>query len=211
MNTIIDALNWRYATKAFDATKKLSDEQLRTLAESLRLSASSYGLQPWKFFVITNPELRTQLRAAAYDQSQITDASHLIVIAAAKDMSAAHIDAFFASISETRGAPAEALQGYKDMVTGTVSRLSPEQIQAWNTRQAYIALGTLLTSAAIERVDACPMEGFDTAKFNEILGLDAQGLTAAVVCPVGFRADSDTMAAYKKVRFGAADVIVELK
>lgn len=211
MNTTIEALNFRYATKAFDTNKKLTDEQLAVLTESLRLSASSYGLQPWKFFVISNPELRAQLRAAAYDQSQITDASHLIVIATYKEMTPAHIDAFFASIAETRGIPADALQGYKDMVVGSASRLSSEQAAVWNAKQGYLALGTLLTTAALEKIDACPMEGFDAAKFNEILGLDAMGLTATVICPVGFRSEEDKTAAYKKVRFAAADVIVELK
>lgn len=211
MKQSIEALQWRYATKKFDATKKLSEEQLHTLTESLRLSASSYGLQPWKFFIVSNPALREKLQAAAYNQPQITEASHLIVIAAKKQVDEAHVDAFFESIMAERGATAEQLQGYKDMVLGTVHRLTPEQMMAWNIRQSYIALGTLLTVAAYEEIDACPMEGFDPAAFDALLGLSEQGLTTAVVCPVGFRSSEDGMAQYKKVRFPEASVITEIK
>lgn len=211
MKNIIDALNWRYATKEFDKDKKLSPEQLHTVTEALRLSASSFGLQPWKFIVVTNQEIRAKLKEVAWGQNQITDASHLIVLATQKNVDAAFVDKYVADVSATRGVPVENLKGYADMMKGSIGARTPEQVSQWAAKQTYIALGTAMAAAALEGIDSCPMEGFDSAKFDEILGLAALGLESSVLLPVGFRAASDATAAYKKVRFAEKDVIVEVK
>jgi nitroreductase len=208
MNNIINALNWRYATKSFDSSKKLSDDQLNTILESMRLSASSYGLQPWKFVVVSNPETRTALRAAAWDQTQVTDASAFVVLAVRTDVDAAYVDAYMKSIADTRGMDVAALSGFADMIKGTISRRTAEQVIDWSSRQVYIALGTALTTAAQLEVDTCPMEGFDEAKFDEILGLKEMNLSSRVCLAIGFRSAEDTSATYKKVRSAKDEVVV---
>ena len=210
-NNSLDALAWRYATKTFDPSKKLSADQLNTITESLRLSASSYGLQPWKFIVVTNPEIRTKLRGAAWDQSQITDASALIVLAVQKTVDTAYVDRFVTSVSTQRNVPADALKGYADMMKSAITSRTPEGVKEWSSRQVYIALGTALTVAALEGIDACPMEGFDPQKADEILGLSKLGLESRVLLPVGFRSVEDKTAGYKKVRFTKEEVVIEVK
>lgn len=209
MNTL-EALQWRYATKQFDATKKLSEEQLNTLTEALRLAPSSFGLQPWKFLVISNPEVRTKLREAAWGQPQVTDASHLIVLAAKTDLSTKSAEEFVATVAKTRNIEVSALQGLHDMIAGSIENRSPEERIEWAARQAYIALGTLLTAAAIEQIDAAPMEGFDPQKFDEILGLAEKNLTSVVIAGVGFRSAEDGMSHAEKVRFPAEEVIIKI-
>lgn len=140
MSTILEALNRRYATKAYDATKKVSDEDLHTILEAMRLSPSSYGLQPWKFIVVTNPELRETLKAASYGQPQITDASHLIVLTVKKDMTESDINAYMESIATTRNMPIESLDGFKNMLLGATGHLDHAMKESWNMKQAYIAL-----------------------------------------------------------------------
>lgn len=211
MSNIVSALQWRYATKQFDATKKLSPEQLATLLEAMRLSASSFGLQPWKFIVVSNPAVREQLKAAAYGQPQVTDASHLIVLAAKTNLGDANADEFVADISKTRQIPIEGLAELGTMLKGSIARRTPEQNIEWAKKQCYIALGTLLSAAALEHIDAGGMEGFDAAKFDEILGLPALNLTTAVIAPVGFRSETDPTAKMAKVRFPKSEVVVEVK
>ena len=211
MQNIIDALKWRYATKKFDATKKLSQEQFDTVLESLHLSASSYGLQPWKFIVVTNPEIRAKIKAAAWNQTQITDASHLIVLAVQTTVDAAYVDRFVASVSKTRNVPVDALKGYADMMKGSIAGRTLESVVEWSSRQVYIALGTALTAAAVSGIDACPMEGFDPKQVDDILGLAKMGLQSRVLMPVGFRAADDDMAKAPKVRFSKEEVVIEVK
>ncbi len=206
MSNFSDSLHWRYATKKFDASKKLSKEQLDSLIDAAGLAASSYGLQPYKLLVITNPDLRAKIRAAAWNQAQVTDASHLLVFAAKTGVDDAYIGTYIANIAKTRGMPVEALNGYRDMMLGSLGKMNT----AWCQRQAYIALGTLLAAAAHEQIDACPMEGFDPVKVDEILGLAKTGLTATAFCPVGFRAADDESATYKKVRLARQDFVIEL-
>lgn len=210
MNEIISALNWRYATKAYDTDKKISDSDMETLLESLRLAPSSFGLQPWKFIIVKNPEMRTQLRAASWDQSQISDASHLVVIAARRTMDATEIDRFVAATAEARGTTSEALAGYADMMKGTVASRTPEQVAGWNARQTYIALGFLLETAAMMKIDATPMEGFDSASYDQLLGLAGTEYTAVVAVPLGYRSETDKYAAAPKVRYGADEVFVHI-
>lgn len=211
MKNSIEALNWRYATKQFDATKKLSAEQLNVLTEALRLSASSYGLQPWKFIVVSNPALRQQLRSAAFNQAQITDASHLIVLAVRKTVDAAYVHSYVEHIAKTRDVSLESLAEYQARMVGLLQGKTTQMILDWATSQVYLALGTLLTVAAVEQIDACPMEGFDSAKFDTILGLDALGVQSAVVVTVGFRSASDSFAQATKVRWPKEQVIVTIE
>lgn len=212
MNTnIIDALKWRYATKKFDPSKKLSPEQLEIATESLRLSASSFGLQPWKFIHVINPEIRAQLRAAAWDQTQVTDASELFVLAVNTKVDVAYIDRFVATTAEVRGVPVEKLKGYGDMMQGSLAVRTPEQVIEWSTRQVYVALGTALTALASQGIDACPMEGFDSGKFDEILGLQKLGLQSRVILTIGFRSEDDAMSKATKVRFCKEEAFIEVK
>jgi nitroreductase len=200
MSTLLDNLNWRYATKKFDATKKISSEDLNTLKEAVRLSASSYGLQPYKVIIVENPEIREKLKAAAYGQTQITDASHLFIFANDLNAGPESVDAYIKNISETRNLPTDALAGFSDMMKGTIANLSQEAKNIWTAKQTYIALGTLLSAAAELKIDTTPMEGFNPASFNEILGFDKLGLNASVIATVGYRHNEDDTQHYKKVR-----------
>jgi nitroreductase len=205
---LIAQLNWRYAVKQFDPTRTLTSAQWDTLAQSLILSPSSYGLEPWKFINVVNKDVRTRLQAAAYGQSKVTEASHFLVLCIVKDFGQAGVDSYITRTSEIRKVPAAALDGYKkaivgDLVTGPRHAI----INEWSARQLYIALGTLLTSAAVLGIDACPMEGFDIGQFDQILGLSAKGLTARVSCALGFRSATDDYATKAKVRFPRSDVI----
>ena len=210
MKNVIEALKWRYAVSKFD-TKKLTDQQINDLLESAILSPSSYGLQPWKFIVVTNEEVRTKLKEAGYNQPKISESSHLVVFAVEKNINDALVDTFIEYVSTVRSIPMEDLKDYADMIKGTVNSKTPEQRIEWATRQAYIALGVLVTSGAVEGIDVAPMEGFDPKKFDEILGLDQMGLESKVIAAVGFRANDDSQALYKKVRFPKEKMIVEVK
>lgn len=210
MNTIIESLNWRYATKQYDATKKISTQDFETLKEATKLSASSYGLQPYKVLIIETPELRTQLRAAAWNQSALTDASHLFVFAVEKNLGNKQIQAYMENISQTRGIPVEALEGFSGMIHNAIDGLDEDAKQNWAKKQTYIALSNLLTTAAYLKLDATPMEGFDAQKFDEILGLDALGLTTAVIASVGYRHEEDAAQHYKKVRKSNQDLFINL-
>ena len=207
MSVLTDALTWRYATKKFDAAKKLPAADLEELLDVLRLSPSSYGIQPWTFLVVTDPAKRAELRKAAWDQAQVTDASHLIVLCAKTTLSKEDIDAYITDTASTRGVSEESLKPFHDMMMGSLSRQTPEGITGWNQKQVYIALGMLLSAAAQKKIDSCPMEGFDATAFDNILGLSAQGLTATVLCPVGYRAADDEAAQHAKVRFPKDKII----
>jgi nitroreductase len=207
-NTLLVRLKWRYATKKFDAAKKIHPSLWSALEEALVLTPSSYGLQPYRFVVIADPELRRKLRAVSWDQPQVTDASHFVVFARKLAMTDADVERFVGLIAETRGSARGSLQGYYDMMVGDLVK-GPRSawIEEWTARQTYIALGNLLTSAALLGVDACPMEGLDPAKYDEILGLTAKGYGTTNVCALGYRADDDKYAQAKKVRFPNNELI----
>ena len=209
MTQIIDAMNWRYATKVFDTEKKLTDDQINNLIEAVNLSASSYGLQPWKLIVVKNPELRSKIKDASWGQTQTTDASHLIVIAIKNNVNDAYVDSFINLVSTTRGMDVASLDGYSQMMKGAINSKGEAGVKDWSARQAYIALGTLLTACAIEQIDVCPMEGFDNKKIDEILGLSELGLESVLLCPVGYRSNTDESANYKKVRFPKSETVIE--
>jgi nitroreductase len=199
---LLEQLNWRYATKQFDPQRKISAADWNTLESALQLSASSGGLQPWKFIVVTDPAVRAKLQPASYGQPQIVNASHLVVFAAINNFNEAHVDAHLQNVSKIQGAPIEALAPYRAMLVGGIVKSQDETARnAWARNQTYIALGFLLASAALLGIDACPMEGFDRAQYDEILGLKAKGLASSVIATVGYRLPADKAANGPKVRF----------
>jgi len=207
-DTLLQQLRWRYATKQFDPNRKISDADWRTLEEALLLTPSSFGLQPWKFIVVSDPAKREALVPVSWGQRQVADASHLVVFAIKKEIGAGEIDTFLERVVEVRGGSMEALTGYRGMMIGSlVNGPLGRDIQSWAQRQLYIALGNFMTSAALLGIDTCPMEGFEPAKYDEILGLSERGLAATVACPAGYRAETDKYASLPKVRFKAEDVI----
>ena len=210
-NQLLEQLNWRYATKQFDPAKKINESDWTTLEEVLRLSPSSGGLQPWKFIVITDPALRAKLRPASYGQAQITDASHLVVFAAKNNFNEADVDAHLRNVSKTQGAPLEALAPLLGMLVGGIVQSKDEPARdAWARNQVFIALGNLLAGAALLGIDACPMEGFDHAQYDEILGLKAKGYSSAVIATLGYRLPTDKYAAAPKVRFPREQVFLNI-
>ncbi|MFB9076795.1 NAD(P)H-dependent oxidoreductase [Flavobacterium procerum] len=210
MSNFLENQNWRYATKQFDASKKISDADFNTLKEAVRLSASSYGLQPYKVIIVENAELREKLKAAAWGQTQITDASHLFIFANDLNLDTVSVDKYIENISKTRGVPVDALGGFSDMMKGVVTNLSAEAKHIWTAKQTYLALGNLLNAAAELKIDATPMEGFNAASFNEILGLDKLGLNASVIATVGYRHDEDKSQHLKKVRKSSEELFITL-
>ncbi len=207
-DTLLAALNWRYATKKFDPAKKIADSAWAALEQALILTPTSYGLQPLKFLVLTDPALRAQLVPVSWGQTQPVDCSHYVVMAARAQNTEADVAHYIARMAEVRGMPAEALDGFKKVLLGDVVH-GPRGGMAleWAARQSYIALGNFMTAAALLGVDTCPMEGFEPAQYDEILGLPAQGFRAVVACAAGYRADDDKYAALPKVRFPASELI----
>jgi nitroreductase len=203
----IEQLQWRYATKQFDPTKQIPPEIWQALEQSLVLSPSSFGVQPWKFFIVRNSELRQQLVPHSWGQKQVSDASHLVVFAIKKHVDKAYIDRYIARMAQVQQVPVEALQGFEKVVKDFLDRMSPEEIDTWATRQTYIALGEFMTAAAMLGVDTCPLEGFIPAKYDEVLGLTAQGYASVVLCAAGYRAADDKSAARPKVRFTTEEMV----
>ncbi len=197
--SIINNLTWRYATKKMNG-EKLSQEKLDAILDATNLSASSYGLQPYTVLVVSNEEIKQQLQAAAYGQVQVGTSSQILVFCVPQKLTEADVKHFISNVSATRNIPVDALAGYEGMMLGTVKSLTEEQHQEWAAKQAYIALGTALVAAAEQEVDACPMEGFDRGKFDEILNLSEKGLKSVVILPLGYRAEDDVTSHYKKVR-----------
>jgi nitroreductase len=210
MSNFITDANWRYATKKFDTSKKVSAEDLATLKEAIRLSASSYGLQPYKVLLVDNPELRAQLQPVAWGQSQIVDASNLIVFANITNVGDKEIDAYFKDMTTTRGISMEAVQGYSNFMKSKIASLSLEAKNNWTAKQTYLALGNLLNAAAELKIDVTPIEGFEPEKFNEILGLNQLGLNASLVATVGYRHTEDETQHYAKVRKSNEELFINL-
>lgn len=210
MNAFLENQNWRYATKKFDATKKITSVDLDTLKEAIRLSSSSYGLQPYKVIVVENPDLRAKIQPSAWGQSQIVEASHLIVFANEINFGTTGIDNYIRNASETRAIPAESLQGYADFMKANITALPEDARNDWTAKQTYLALGNLLNAAAELKIDVTPMEGFVPAEVNEILGLEALGLNATLIATLGYRHEEDATQYYKKVRKSNEDLFITL-
>jgi nitroreductase len=209
--SLVAALNWRYATKKFDPTKKIPGAVWDALEQALILAPSSMGLQPWKFIVVTNQAVKEQLVAASYKQTQMADCSHLVVFAVHKNIGGPHVDKYLDRVSAVKEVTRESLAGFGKMITGNLANAAKEgRLDAWQTHQVYIALGQFMTAAAVLGVDTCPMEGIENARYDEILGLKEGDYATVVACPAGYRAYGDKYAAARKVRFEAKDVIVRV-
>ncbi len=206
--TTIENMNWRYAVKKYDSLKKLDADQLNLVKESLRLSPSSFGLEAWNFIHVTNPETRKQLRAAGYDQPQITDASELFILAPKVSIDATYVETFISDVATARTISIESLDGYKKSLMSAVARPA-EALTNWLAHQVYIPLGVAIANLAQNNIDASPMEGFDANAFDEILGLKEHNLHAQVILAVGFRADDDTYSQMPKFREPTEIVFIE--
>jgi nitroreductase len=209
--TVTDALSWRYATKKFDATRTIPAETWAALERALVLAPSSFGLQPWRFVVVRDRATREKLSAAAWGQRQPIDCSHFVVFAGRKGYDAKDLEHFVERTAAVRGVSKESLKGYADIIAGSVEKARQGgYLDSWLARQAYIALGLFMTSAALLGIDVCPMEGLDPAQFDAILGLPALGYTALCAGAAGYRAPDDKYAAAPKVRFRAEEVILHV-
>ena len=197
---LIKGLNWRYATKQFDKNKTVNHADIELLKEAVRLAPSSFGLQPYTVFIIETEHLKTELKAAAWGQNQVTDASHLFVFCSYSTLKDEHIEDLFDLKAEAFNKDKSEFDGYISFIKGKVAEKSPETIKIWNSRQAYIGLGNLINACAELKIDACPMEGFDANKVNTILNLESQGLNAVVLAAVGYRSEEDQMQHLPKIR-----------
>lgn len=209
-NELIENLNWRYAVKKFDPARKVAPETWAAIEQSINLSPSSYGIQPSRFVVVNDPGVRAKLRTVSWNQSQVTDASHLVVFCRKINVTAADIEAYINRIIEVRKTPVETLADYKKMMVGSVANpagLPGGSMETWTRSQTYIALGFFLAACAMLGVDACPMEGFDPAKVDEILGLSKEGYLPVAFGAAGYRASDDWLATLPKVRAKHTDII----
>ncbi len=207
---IIESLQWRYATKKFDNTKILPQEKINTLIEAFNLTATSYGLQPLKLVVIKNKELQKQLTEHSWNQQQVADASHVLVLCIENAVGEDYISKYFDNVKATRNTPDEILKPFKDHLVDSFKKKPEAEIHNWASKQAYLAMGNLLTVCAVEEIDACPMEGFIAEKYDEILTLNDRGLTSVLVLPVGYRAHDDMFSEFKKVRRSLKDTIITM-
>ncbi len=208
--SLIDNLQKRAAIKKFDPTKKITEEQLDQLQSAIQLAPSSLGLQSFKVIVVQDPETRGKLRAAGYNQAQITDASALFVFASLTTLDEAFGKKFIDLVADVRNVDRGSLAGFEQMVLGALSGRTDDQKLAWSHRQTYIALGVLVSAAAELGIDAAPMEGFDAARFDEILGLKEKGLTTSVIAAVGYRAEDDVYSKMVKVRRPKSELFIHV-
>lgn len=205
--SLLAALTWRYATKRFDPSRKIPDSVWRALEQSLVLTPSSFGLQPWQFLVIRDPEIREQLKAASWGQSQITDASHFIVLTSRTDLTDEDVDSWMVQLAKNQEVEVDSLAPMKKVIQQFAKRMTSRERHAWNMHQTYIALGQLMASAAMIGVDTCPMEGMDTVAYDRILDLHHGTHATSVACALGYRDPADKYAARPKARFDASRVI----
>jgi nitroreductase len=210
MNTFLENQNWRYATKKFDATKKITAEDLNTIKEAIRLSSSSFGLQPYKIFIIENPEIRAQIKTAAWGQAQVVDASHLFIFASKTNIGDAEVDEYVNNTSIIREIPVESLKGYANFLKGYIKPLTEDDKNVWTAKQTYLALANLLNVAAELKIDVTPMEGFLPEKVNKLVGIADLGYTASLIATVGYRHDEDATQHDKKVRKSQEDLFITL-
>jgi nitroreductase len=207
---IIDSLKWRYAVKKFDTNKDLSEIQIETLKEAFNLTATSYGLQPLKLVIIKNKKIQEKLVPFSWNQQQILQASHLLVICIKDNYTTKEVENYFNLVQKIRNTPDEVINPFKKFLTAEIAKKTQEELYVSNKNQAYIALGNLLTVCALQEIDSCPMEGFTPDKYDEILDLTKNNLKSVLVLPVGFRASDDYMKDLTKVRKNISDSIIEI-
>ena len=208
--TTIDHLKWRYATKKFDATKTLSEEKVTIVKQAFNLTATSFGLQTISLVVVSDKDKREQLVKHSYHQKQVVDASHLLVICVQDDILDADVDGLFDSVADLRKTPEDILEPFRKDLKTMMKNMSKTERQEWSVKQAYIALGNLMTVCAIERIDACPMEGFIPEEYDAVLHLKERNLRSVLVLPIGYRDEDDMFATFKKVRKTIDDAVITL-
>jgi len=206
---LLETLRWRYATKQFDPARKIPEETWKTLEQSLLLSPSSFGLQPWRFLVIKDPELRKKLHEASWKQRQIIDASDLVVFVVRTKNTADDVETYVQTVAQSHEQPSDSprFHGLRKVILDFDRQITDAE---WNARQSYVALGVLMTSAAVLGIDTCALEGIQTSRYDEILDLPAQGFTTIMVCALGYRLPGDKYATLPKVRFAHEEVIRHL-
>ncbi len=209
VSQLVDTFQWRYAVKRFDSSKRIDAATWAAIEASLVLTPSSFGLQPWKFFVVSSSENKAKLPAISWNQSQPCDCSHMVVFTARKTVDEAYVDLFLAKTAQQRNVPVESLLGYRNVVLGFLQNATGRHL-AWSSNQAYIALGQLLACAAMLGVDACPMEGIEAAEYDKLLGLVGGDYTTVVGCALGYRHSDDKYGTLPKVRFDATEVVSHL-
>ncbi|NBN99577.1 MAG: NAD(P)H-dependent oxidoreductase [Flavobacteriia bacterium] len=214
-NSLLDALNWRYATKRYDASRKIPQATFELLMESIRLTPSSYGMQsygmqPIKILNIENQELREKIKPIAWNQQQVVDSSHLLVFCYQTNPGEQEVKEHVERMATTRQKPVESLEGFQNHVIQALEGMGEEKRAIWTSKQTYIALGQLLLSCALEKIDATPMEGFDAQALNELLELPKQGFQASLLCPMGYRHLEDPYASLQKIRKSSQDLFITI-
>ncbi|SDL84651.1 nitroreductase family protein [Kriegella aquimaris] len=210
MHDSIEHLKWRYAVKKFDSEKVLSSEDIRKLKQAFNLTATSYGLQPIKLVVLRNKKIQKQLVSHSFNQQQVAQASHVLIICIENRVDDEYIAGYFDQIKKVRGTSDEILNPFKEALVADFSNKKVEEIRQWSINQAYLAMGNLLTICALEKIDSCPMEGFESESYDKILDLKKRGLTSVLVLPVGYRASDDMFSEFKKVRRNIDDSIIDI-
>jgi hypothetical protein len=206
----IEALQWRYATKKFDTKKVLSEDKIDILKEAFNLTATSYGLQPLKMLVVRNENLQEKLKEASWHQQQLNTASHVLIICIEDKIDKHFIEQYFKRVKHLRETPDEVLNPFKNSLVNSFEAKAKEEIRVWAINQAYLTLGTLLTVCATEGIDACPMEGFEPDKYDDLLNLTEYNLKSVLALPVGYRAQDDMFSEFKKVRRPLKEIIIEV-
>ena len=207
---ILDALNWRYATKSFNPDKTIPEPQIQAIKEAFNLTPMSYGLQPVKLLVISNQDLQDKLLEATFNQKQVTTASHVLVICIEKEINQHFIENYFDLVKQIRHTPDDILKPYRKFLIDDFDKKNEDQTKQWAINQAYLALGNILTVCAIEKIDACPMEGFLPSKYAEILGLDTGKIEPVLVMPLGYRAEDDKFSSFEKVRRPLEEMVIDI-
>jgi len=207
---VLENMRWRYAVKKFDSERTLSAEKINCLKEAFNLTATSYGLQPITLLVIREKELQRRLTEHSFEQQQVVQASHVLVICIKDVVDSEYISNYFEQVQKVRNVSDEILEPFKNDLVDSFSKKDVDEIKRWSTNQAYLAMGNLLTVCAIEKIDSCPMEGFDASAFDKVLGLKKKGLKSVLVMPIGYRASDDMFASFKKVRKSIEESVIEI-
>lgn len=207
---ILEQMKWRYAVKKFDIEKILSDKKLARLKEAFNLTATSYGLQPISMVVVKNKTIQNQLLTHSFGQQQVVQASHVLVICITSKIDEEYITRHFEQVKQIRGVDDEILNPFKNSLIDDFSKKDHKEIKSWCVNQAYLAMGNLLTVCALEKIDSCPMEGFMPEAYDDVLDLKKKGLTSVLVLPIGYRAEDDMFAGFKKVRKNIDESVIEI-